>query len=170
MQNKINVVFSITDRDKVLDLISQAMALLPGKVDLTSDDRQSMLKMGDWGRPLVEQTLVLAEQNDEFLPRSFNVAEMRKDKDFVDMISPVNVQVLRFADAVRDLLLLAGSDLMLAAYEVYANAKENGQGEHLDSLIPLVGRRFKNRVKKKDEESSKEDDGNEGDDGENPPS
>ncbi len=163
MQNKIEAVLSPENRDKILGFINQIFALLPEGVDLTPDDRQSMLKMGDWGRPLVEGTLVLAEQNDSFLPRSFDVTQMRKDKDFFDAISPVNVQLLRLADTVRDIILLTGSDLMLAAYEVYANAKENGEGEHLDSLVPLVGRRFKNRAKKKDE-----DDG-EGNDKENPP-
>jgi len=43
--------------------------------------------------------------------------------------------------------------LMMAAYDVYSNAKENGHGEHLDGLVPLVGRRFKRKGKKENGEN-----------------
>ncbi|CAN5257334.1 hypothetical protein BH10ACI1_BH10ACI1_25530 [soil metagenome] len=162
MQNKIDATISTENRDRILALISQIFELLPSDVDLTPEERQSLVKMGDWGRPLVEATLTLAEQNDSFLPRSFDVTEMRKDKDLYEALSPVNVQVLRLVDAVRDIMVLTGSDLMMAAFDIYGNAKENGQGEHLDSLIPLVARRFKRKGKKKD--------GGNNEGGENPPS
>ena len=161
MQNKIDATISTADRDRILALIVQIFDLLLFKVDLTPEERQSLVKMGDWGRPLVEATLTLAEQNDSFLPRSFNVAEMRKDKDLYEAMSPVNVQVLRLADVVRDIMLLTGSDLMMAAFDIYGNVKENGQGEHLDSLVPHIARRFKRKGKKKN--------GGNAEGGENPP-
>ena len=167
MQNRIDAILLPENRARLLDLISQIFALLPSGIDLTPDERQSLVKMGDWGRPMVEAALVLAEQNDEFLPRSFDVTKMRQDKDLYDAMSPVNVQVLRLADTVRDIMLLTGSDLMMAGYDVYTNAKENGQGEHLDPLVPLFARRFKRKAKKKDGEGEESGEGN--NTGENPP-
>jgi hypothetical protein len=148
MQNKIDAVLTAENRDRILDLTRQIFELLPFRIDLTPEERQSFIKMGDWGRPFVEQTLTLAEQNDSFLPRSFSVPAMRKDKDLFEAMSPVNVQILRLADAVRDIMIVTGNDLILGAYDIYGNAKENGQGEHLDNLVPLVAQRFKRKSKK----------------------
>jgi hypothetical protein len=160
MQNKIDATLTVEKRDQILDLFRQIFALLPFLVDLTPEERHSLFKMGDWGRPIVEGTLVLAEQDDSFLPRSFDVAEMRQDKDLFDNLSPVFVQLSRLFEAVQDTLMLTGSDLILAAFDIYGNAKENGKGEHLDNLVPLVARRFKRKGKKDGEGEGEGSDNN----------
>jgi hypothetical protein len=147
MQNKIDATITPAVRDQILDLISQIFALLPFLVDLTPEERQSLVKMGDSGRPFVEGTLNLVEQDDSFMPRSFDKAEMRQDSDFYVAMLPVEVQMTRLFEAVSDTMMLSGSDLIMAALDVYNNAKENGQGSHLDSLVPLIGQRFKRKRK-----------------------
>ena len=153
MQNKIDAAISVPDRDKILDLISQIFDLLPFRVDLTPDERQSLVKMGDSGRPFVEQSLNLVEQDDSFMPRSFNKTEMRQDSDFYTTMLPVSIQMTKLHEAVADTMLVAGSDLMMAGLEVYRNAKANGAGAHLDNLVPLLGKRFKLTTKKDDGDS-----------------
>lgn len=160
MQNKIDAAISATDRDKILDLISQIVALMPFLVDLTPEERHSLFKMGDWGRPIVEGTLILAEQDDSFLPRSFDVAEMRKDKDLYDAMSPIFVRLSKLFEGVEDTMMLTGSDLIMAGLDIYGNAKENGIGSHLDNLVPLVARRFKRKSKKEGEGGGNEGGGN----------
>lgn len=155
MQNKIEASLSAEDRDRILELISQIRALMPFLVDLTPEERQQLVKMGDWGRPIVEQTLVLAEQDDSFLPRSFNVPKMRMDKDLYDALTPIFIQLSRLFEGVNDTMMLTGSDLIMGGLDVYGNAKKNGIGEHLDNLIPLFARRFK-RQSKKDEDGGGE--------------
>jgi hypothetical protein len=151
MQNEIDAAITVTDRDKILDLIAQIFALLPFRVDLTPEERQSLVKMGDSGRPFVEGTLNLVEQDDSFMPRSFDKAEMRQDSDFYVSMLPVEVQMTRLFEAVSDTMMLAGSDLIMAALDVYRNAKDNGQGSNLDHLVPLIGQRFKRKSKANDE-------------------
>jgi hypothetical protein len=150
MQNKIDATLEAADRDRILDLINQIFNLLPFRVDLTPEERHTLFKMGDWGRPIVEQTLVLAEQDDSFLPRTFDVAEMRKDKELYDNLMPVFIQLSRLFESVQDTMMLNGSDLIMAGLDVYRSAKDYGVGEHLDNLIPLVARRFKRASKKDD--------------------
>lgn len=148
MENKINAALSKSDRDKILDLIQQIRVLLPFLIDLSPDDRQTLVKMGDKSRAFVEGSLTLAEADDSFLPRSFDVAEMRRDKDLHDNLSPVFVQVLRLFEAVGDTMMLAGSDLIMNGFEVYGNAQKNGKDEDLDNLVPLLGRRFSRKSSK----------------------
>jgi len=145
MQNKIDAALSDIDRDKALEFIRQIRASLPFLIDLTPENRKQLFKMGDWGRPIVEQTLVLAEQDDSFLPRSFDVSEMRQDKELYDKLMPIFVEITRLYEGLQDTIMLVGSDLIMAGLDVYGNAKNNGIGEHLDNLVPLVARRFKHK-------------------------
>lgn len=147
MQNRIEATLLATDRDKILGFISNIRDLMPFTVDLTPDERQSLVKMGDSGRPFVDQCLSLVEQDDSFMPRSFDRTDMRTDKDFYEMMQPVFVQLSRLFEAVNDTTMLAGSDLIMAGLEVYRNAKDNGQGSNLDGLVPLLGQRFKRKPK-----------------------
>jgi hypothetical protein len=150
MQNKIDAAITVSERDKILDLIRQIFDAMPFQVDLSPEQRKSAVKMGESGRPFVEASLNLVEQDDSFMPRSFDKTEMRQDSDFYTTMLPVFIQVTKLYEAVSDTMLLAGSDLMLAALEVYRNAKNNGEGEHLDNLVPLLSRRFKIKKKKDD--------------------
>jgi len=77
MENRIDATLSDENRDKILNLLGQIRALLPFQVNLTPEERQALVKMGDKSRPFVEQTLILAEQDESFLPRSFDVPAMR---------------------------------------------------------------------------------------------
>jgi hypothetical protein len=44
--------------------------------------------MGDSGRPFVEATLTLVEQDDSFMPRSFDKAEMRQPNLRLRLFTP----------------------------------------------------------------------------------
>lgn len=162
MENRIDATISDADRDKILDLLGQIRVLLPFQVNLTPEERHTLVKMGDKSRPFVEQTLIIAEQDNSFLPRSFEVAEMRQDKELYDSMSPVFVQMTMLFENIQDTMLLVGSDLMLGALEIYSSAKRSNHGAALDSLVPLLGRRFSRK-------SGKEDDGDEDDENPNPP-
>lgn len=155
MENKIDATLSTAVRDQILDLLAQIFVLLPFLQDLSPDDRQSLIKMGDKSRAFVEGSLTLAEADDSFLPRSFDVKEMRQDKDFHDNLSPIAVQILRLYEGIEDTMMLVGSDLVMNGLEVYNNAKTNGKGDHLDMLVPILGRRFARKSKEEKENEAK---------------
>jgi hypothetical protein len=52
---------------------------LPVLIDLTTKERRALTKMGDKSSAFVIKALEVAKQNPDFLPRAFNVEEMRKD-------------------------------------------------------------------------------------------
>ena len=147
MENKIDATLSAADRDQILDLIRQIRQLLPFTVDLSPEDRQTLVKMGDKSRAFVEGCLTLAESDESFLPRSFDVKEMRQDKELYDIMSPIATQLSRLFEAVGDTMMLAGSDLIMSSFDVYGNAQKNGKGADIDNLVPLLGRRFSRKSK-----------------------
>ena len=162
MQNKMDAVLSDEDRDRALNHLRQARDLLPFLIDMTPDERQTTFKMGEKGRPFVEGSLAIVEQDDSFMPRSFDRVEMRQDNELYENLLPIYMFLVPFFEAVNDTMMLVGSDLIMAGLDVYRNAKDNGKGENLDDLVPLLGRRFKRNPGGKNEE----EDGDDG--GENP--
>lgn len=75
----ISATLAQTQRDAVFQAIATIKENLPFLVDLSADDRKALPKMGDKSRAFVSKALEVATQNPEFLPRSFDIDEMRKD-------------------------------------------------------------------------------------------
>jgi hypothetical protein len=102
-------------KTRILELIQEIRNLLPFLVDLSADEIASLSKMGERGRPFVQEALTLAEQDDSFLPRSFDVNKMRKDVDLIESLPPIITAVSKLKELLDDTYILAGSNAFLAA-------------------------------------------------------
>ena len=149
MQNRIDAALSADDKDRILQLIQQIKDLMPFLIDLSADEIGSLSKMGDRGLPFVRAAITAAEHDDNFLPRSFEVARMRKDVDLLENLPPVMAAVAQLSELLNDTYLLAGSDAFSAGLEVYAAAQRNGNGEALTESLQNMGRRFERKPKPK---------------------
>lgn len=147
MQNRIDATLEVAKRDQVLDLIAQIRTILPFLIDLTPEERQSLPKMGDKSRAFVAQALQLAEHDDQYLPRSFDVAEMRRDVELAEGLHPIVVALKQLTEFVDDTYVQVGSEAYTAALVVYQSAKRNGQGAALDNLLDALGQRFARKSK-----------------------
>lgn len=147
MPNRIDAALNAADRDHILDFITQIRALLPFLIDLSPEDRQSLPKMGDKSRAFVNGALQLAEHDDQFLPRSFDVAEMRRDVELAESLQPISLALRQLAEFVDDTYTQVGSEAYTAALVVYQSAKRSGQGEALDGLLDTLGQRFARKAK-----------------------
>lgn len=156
MQNKIDATISAATRDQILDLIAQIRALLPFLIDLTPEDRQALPKMGDKSRAFVSGSLQLATQDDSYLPRSFDVPEMRKDVELAEALYPIGVALKQLSEFVDDTYIQVGSEAYTAALVVYQSAKRNGQGAALDGLLDALGERFARKSKEEPDETPPE--------------
>ena len=63
-----------------------------------------MLKMGDKSRTFVQKTMELVKQNQDFLPRSFDVEEMQKDVDLFNDLYPILLSLQQLNELVEDTL------------------------------------------------------------------
>lgn len=147
MQNRIDAAITAADRDKILDLINQIRALMPFLIDLSPEERQSLPKMGDKSRAFVSGALQLAANDDSYLPRLFDVAEMRKDVELAESLLPIVVALKQLSEFVDDTYVQVGSEAYTAALVVYQSARRNGQGAALDGLLDALGQRFARKSK-----------------------
>ncbi len=158
MENRIDAVLSDADKTDILNHIKQIRLKLPFLVDLSPEERQSLPKMGAKRRSFVTDALTLAEQDDSFLPRSFDVTEMRKDVELTESLAPIVVAMTQLAELLDDTYTLAGSEAYSGGLVVYQSATRNGKGEALDRLADTLGKSFVRKSKSKTEEPPDEED------------
>ncbi len=145
---RISATLTSTEKDAVLQAIATIKEKLSFLVDLSSDDRKTLPKMGDKSRAFVSKALEVAAQNPEFLPRSFDLDEMRKDVQLFEALYPVLLSLTQLQELVDDTTLAVGSEAYAAALQVYNYAKASGQGTGLDAMVVEMGQRFARKAGK----------------------
>ncbi len=83
----------------------------------------------------MSKALEVATQNPDFLPRSFDLEELRKDVQLFEAMYPIVVALTQLQELVDDTCLAAGSEAYAAALQVYNYAKASGQGAGLDAVV-----------------------------------
>jgi hypothetical protein len=119
--------------------ISQNLSFL---VDLSPEERRTMSKLGDRNRAFTRKALEIATQNPDFLPRSFDVEELRRDFELFEALQPMLLALTRLQELIDDTAVAAGNEAYAAALEVYRYAKANGTVAGLDKLVDEMGQRF----------------------------
>ncbi|MEH2170323.1 MAG: hypothetical protein V7K41_27470 [Nostoc sp.] len=151
-ENRISASLAPADKEAVMQAIATIREKLPFLVDLTTDERRTMLKMGDKSRAFVSKALEVATQNPNFLPRSFDLEEMRRDLALFESLYPVLLSLTQLQELVDDTCIASASEAYAAALAVYSYAKASGDVTGLDGVIDEMGRRFNRRSKKKQPE------------------
>ena len=141
-ENRISTSLSPADREAVLAAVSTIREKLPFLLDLTVEERRSLPKMGDKSRAFVSKALEVATQNPAFLPRSFDIEEMRRDVELFQALHPILLSLTQLQELLDDTYLAVGSDAYTAGLVVYNYAKNSGQGAGLDAVVDEMGRRF----------------------------
>ncbi|MDX2096377.1 MAG: hypothetical protein SFW36_01255, partial [Leptolyngbyaceae cyanobacterium bins.59] len=101
----ISATMTQADRDAVMDAVATIKAKLPFLVDLSPDDRKALPKMGDKSRAFVSKALEVATQNPDFLPRSFNLEELRKDVQLFEALYPLLLSMTQLQELLDDTCL-----------------------------------------------------------------
>ncbi|MBW4580851.1 MAG: hypothetical protein KME42_14895 [Tildeniella nuda ZEHNDER 1965/U140] len=144
----ISAALTATDRAAVMNAITTIKETLPFLIDLSVDERKALPKMGDKSRAFVSKALEVATQNPDFLPRSFDLDEMRKDVQLFEAMYPIVVAMAQLQELLDDTYVTVGSEAYAAALQVYTYAKASGQGAGLDSVVDELGQRFARKAKK----------------------
>jgi hypothetical protein len=146
--SSVSATLAQTDRDAVMQAIATIKAKLPFLIDLTADDRKALPKLGDKSRAFVSKALEVATQNPDFLPRSFDLEEMRKDVQLFEALYPLLLSLTQVQELVDDTYMAVGSEAYAAALQVYNYAKASGQGAGLDAAVEEMGQRFARKSRK----------------------
>ena len=141
-ENRIDAKLTNENRQQILTAIATIKDNLPFLTSLTDRDRSGMLRLGDKSRAFVSLALDLASQNDSFLPRSFDVEEMRRDYELFEELQTIRLQLMPVMEQLEHTSTLAGSEAFESARIVYNYAKENAGNEGLHAIVEEMGRRF----------------------------
>ena len=140
--NRISATLSQSDRQAVLDAINTIRTKLPFLIDLSPEERRSLPRMGDKSRGFVSQALEVATQNEDILPRSFDVEEMRKDVELLAALSPILAALAQLNELVDDTVMAVGSEAYASALLIYQFARAAGKGSALDTALDGMAQRF----------------------------
>ncbi len=140
--NRISATLSQADQQAVLAAVNTIREKLPFLIDLTPEERRGLPKMGDSSRGFVMQALTVAAQNEDILPRSFDVDEMRRDVALLDSLQPIVAALSQLSELVEDTQTAVGSEAYTAALLVYQYARSAGKGSALDGALDALGQRF----------------------------
>ncbi|BCL36864.1 hypothetical protein [Nostoc sp. MS1] len=147
-ESKVSAKLTPADREAVMQAINTIKEKLPFLVDLTTEERKSLPKLGDKSRAFVSKALEIATQNPDFLPRSFDLDEMRRDIELFEALYPILLSLTQLQELVDDTSVAVGSEAYAAGLMVYNYAKASGKGAGLDSMVDDLGRRFARKSKK----------------------
>jgi hypothetical protein len=148
MNNRISASLNAQEREEVLQAIELIKQKLPFLLSLTSDERKAMPKMGDRNLPFVKKALEAAIQNPDFLPRSFDVEELRKDVELFEALYPLVMALSQMKDLVQDTYITAGSEAYAASLKIYNYAKSNVDMAGVQRWVDEMGERFTRATKK----------------------
>jgi len=149
VENRVSATLTPDDLKTITTALATIREKLPFLIDLTPDERRKLPKMGDKSRAFVSQALIIAEQNEDILPRSFDVAEMRKDVTLFESLAQVSATVTQLQELIEDTYLEVGSEAYTAALVVYQYARTSGKGAALDKLLEGMAERFARKTQTK---------------------
>jgi hypothetical protein len=92
-------------------------------ISLSTEERISLLKMGDNFRQFTEKAVNVIAEHPEIMPATFNSAEFKKDFDLMKSLEPISQKLTTILQAINDTILAAGSDSLTEALEVYSEVK-----------------------------------------------
>ncbi|MGA7933963.1 MAG: hypothetical protein WCA35_10485 [Kovacikia sp.] len=140
--NRVSVTLSPTELQEVMATISTLRQKLSFLTRLSPEERRSASKLDDRNRAFTRKALEIASQNPDFLPRSFDIEEMRRDLELFEALQPMALALTHLQELLDDTAIAAGGEAYAAALEVYHYAKANGTVTGLDNLGDEIGQRF----------------------------
>jgi len=157
-ESRITGTITVEDKTAALDFLSKSEQKVTILIDLPPGEKQKMTKWSEDDLGFFEQALTIAEQDDSFLPRAFDVSKFREKKEQFDIISEIRIAAIRFLELVEDTRYTLGSEVKKQSLDVYGAAKKGGQGSGFDNVLRNIGKRFRHSSKKNDDEGGDEGD------------
>ncbi|MCU0551499.1 MAG: hypothetical protein MUC48_19320 [Leptolyngbya sp. Prado105] len=146
----LSAILSQADRDAIADAITTIQRHLPFLIDLVAEDRISIPKLSPKSRAFVNTAFEMASHNPDFLPRSFDVEEMRKDLELFQDLNQILMRLAQLQNMIDDTCMLAGSEAYTAALTVYDYAKKSGASANgLEPIVAEMREHFKRSRKPK---------------------
>ena len=139
--NRVSGTLPQDAKDQIHALLDQAKALMPFLVDLSPEDRRSLLRLGDRSEAVVRRAQYMANRHTGILSRDFDLQEMNSDIELYFALRDIQHAVMHFTELLDDTVAAVGADAFSATLDVYGFAKL-ADADGLDELRALMARRF----------------------------
>jgi hypothetical protein len=140
--NRVSATLSQEDQDALLNAVATIRQKLSFLLGLNPDERRTLPRLGDKSRAFVTKALEVATQNPDFLPRSFDIDEMKQDVRLFDAMYPLLLSLTQLQELLDDTTTAVGSEAYAAALLVYGYAKTSGRNTGLDAAVDDMSQRF----------------------------
>jgi len=150
--NKVSATLEDATARSVLDTLKQVETQLPFLINLSEEEKRRMVRIGDGVMPFLVKCLEIAKQNDDFLPRAFDVSEMEKDVNLYRQLIPVYQAMQLLCVKMEDTISELRSEAYASALVIYGSAKNSrigtaGLGDLVDDLATRFARRSSAKTK-----------------------
>lgn len=137
IENKVKIV--LTDEQKAtIDAALKSLkdTLGPVLISLTSDEKKSMLILGDKTLSFVNKNLMYSIQNPEFIPSYLNQNDWSIDMQAWNDLAPINSQLKELNSLLNDTIALCGNEAYRQALTYYNNVKQAAK-DNVPSAKPI---------------------------------
>jgi hypothetical protein len=119
--NQISLTLSADEVKSITDALDVLESKVPFLIDLTRDEKKALKIMGDKSEPFVEQSLLIAKNNQALVPNYVDIPEMDRDLVTWKNLRPAALRLIALADRFDDTMAALGSDAYRAALDIYSN-------------------------------------------------
>lgn len=141
-QNLASVTLSETDLVAIDQAITTLINSFGPLIDLSTEQRRTINKMGDKSEAFCRQTLRVMAQNPHMVPATVDLADAVRDLNALDLMRGRTERLRQLLGRLDDTELALGSDVMTTALEGYTLLKVLGKGSGLEELRREMGARF----------------------------
>jgi hypothetical protein len=120
--NLVNAVLSADDQQVILAALNTVLQKLPFLLDLTTEQRVTIPKLGDKTEAFVRKAVEIAVQNPNMFATAF-LDEMQKDANLLDALAPIRVAIDALHKKIDDTTMQVGAEAFAAARTVYTVTK-----------------------------------------------
>ncbi len=144
-QNLIQLTLTPEDYTAIDAALATLETRLAGLIDLSTDERRGLVRMGEKSEAFCRQTLLAMDENRNFVPASVGLDDARADLEQLDALRRRTLRLQRLTGRCEDTTTALGSDVMSAALEGYSLLKMLGKGSGLAPLRETIAGRFSRR-------------------------
>src|ERR1051325_5422120 len=108
--SKVIATLSQADQETVLTAIAAIRQKLPFLIDLTTAERQSIVKLGNKSHLFVKKAVDVATQNPGVLPTAIGVEDLRNGVQLFESLTTIKIAIDQLQKQIDDTTMQAGSD------------------------------------------------------------
>ncbi len=140
----ITATLSEAELEEIKAALQTIEQKLPFLINLTTEERRRLFKMGSKSLAFVNNSLTAAQSNRDILPASFDLEEFARDYQLSAALTDIFFRLQQITEKVDDTLMAVSSEAMSSSLTVYDYVKTAAKKTPgLKILAEQLGDRFK---------------------------